>query len=196
MPTRLAVAILVFACSLLALPSVSAQGEAVARPEEAIPLPFGEANWDLRVMEQDPVKLVKTAATKVVVPGEKPEQRLEVRFVKFILQFQRDLTIRDSDWTGVRPQPPFLFRFEDENGVTIASETATYDSTLVGSQGARVQLRLTLPDKPVVQRLEVVEPRAFGERITLFIPALPVTLRTKKVVVDFRPYGVLVPGSW
>jgi hypothetical protein len=187
MTVRLAAALFIVAPALILLPDVSAQPLGLTGPEEPIALPFGEANWEVGAMRQDPVKLVKISASKVrAQPREGSAEREEVRFVKFLLEFQRDLTVRDTDWTGVRPQPPFVFRFEDENGVTIASESGEYDSTPVGLQGRRVLIRLALKDAPVFHRVEVTDPR-LGEPLALFIPELPVTARTKKVFVDPKP---------
>ncbi|HKI33845.1 MAG TPA: hypothetical protein VKA46_18475 [Gemmataceae bacterium] len=186
MTLRLVVAILVLASALLAFPAALAQRHVVGGRDEAIDLPFGKDNWDMRELEQDPVKLVKVTAVKVRLS----EGDRDVRFVKFVLEFQRDLTVRDTEWGGVRPQPPFLFRFQDENGVTLASETGSYDSVFVGLQGRRVQMVLPLPDSPVVRTVEgLSDPGRAGGSLTLVQVDLPVTLRTKKVVVDLKPSG-------
>jgi hypothetical protein len=198
MTPRLAAALLVVVSAALALPVASAQRTVAAGPEAAIELPFGRAAWDLTALYQDPVKLEKISAVKVPIQDEKEKDdekekkdvkdKHEARFVKFILQFQRDLTVRDAEWNRVRPQPPYAFRFLDENGVILASESATFDSVLVGLEGRRVQMLLKLPDAPVVQNIDIVDPR-FGERLTLLLPGPPVSARTKKVIVDFKPYG-------
>jgi hypothetical protein len=186
MSLRLVAAIVAFASILLILPLALAQRHVIGGRDEAIELPFGRENWDLSLLDQDPVKLVKVSAVKVRLQ----DSTHEVRFVKFLLEFQRDLTVRDTDWGGIRPQVPFLFRFEDNNGVTIASENASYDGLFVGLQGRRVQMILPLPDAPTLRTIEgLSDPVSFGARLSLVQVELPVTLRTKKVVADLKPYG-------
>jgi hypothetical protein len=152
MTSRLAASVLVVASAFVLLPLVSAQpaGE-VAKPDIG-QLPLGKDAWDLRALDADPVELVKASYDA------------DRRVVRIILQFRRDLTVRDTDWRGVTVRPPFWFRFQDADGTTLRSEGAEFGSELVGLQGRRVRLVVPWP--------------------TGVLPAL-----TKKVIVDPRPYG-------
>jgi hypothetical protein len=148
MSARLAGTTLLFALVLAFRPAASAQPAGAEAP--IIDLPGGKSTWDLRALDADPIKLVKADAS--------PDGKV----VRFILEFQRDLTVRDTDWRGPAPRPPFWFRFQDADGTTIHSEIAEYGSELVGLQGRRVRIVLLMP---------------------------PAWARTKKVIVDPRPYG-------
>jgi hypothetical protein len=148
MTSRLAAAVLFLGTAFVALPSVAAQ----PAPVDTSALPVGKDAWDLRPLSGDPVKLVKVAYD---------EKAKEARFV---LEFTRDLTVRDIDWSGVRAQPPFRFQFEDADGVTLSSPLPTYEGVLVGLKGRRLRIVLKMPEPYVMDR-------------------------TRKVVVDFKPYG-------
>ncbi len=137
-------------CSLALDFGSLASAQPAGADSATIDLPGGKNTWDLRALDTDPVKLVKADAS--------PDGKV----VRFILEFQRDLTVRDTDWRGPTPRPPYWFRFQDADGTTIHSEMAEYASELVGLQGRRV-------------------------RIVLIVP--PAWARTKKVIVDPRPYG-------
>src|SRR5262245_52519989 len=152
MTSRLAVAVLVVASAFVFLPLAPAQPAGDdARPDIG-DLPLGKGAWDLRTLDDDPVRLVKAT-----YDGDR-------RAVRIILELTRDLTIRDTDWRGVAVRPPFWFRFQDADGVTLRSESAEFGSELVGLKGRRV--RIVLPWQPGL-----------------------LTALTKKVVVDHRPYG-------
>ncbi len=144
MTSRLAAVLLVLAAPFTLLPSV--------RADDTADLPLGNDAWDLRQMDQDPVKLVKHSYDP------------DTKEARFIIEFQRDLTVRDIDWTGVRARPPYWFRFENADRVAITSVIPEYDSVLIGQRGRRVQFTLKLPDKKTMDQI-------------------------KKVVVDHRPYG-------
>jgi hypothetical protein len=144
MTSRLAGTVLVFALALVSLPLARAQ-------PGAGDLPGGKNSWDLRALDSDPVKLVKVEAA--------PDGKV----VRFILEFQRDLTVRDTDWHGPSPRPPYWFRFQDADGTTMRSEIAEYGSELVGQQGRRVRIVLTLPPAWARTRKVIVDPRPYGE---------------------------------
>lgn len=192
MTSRLTAAVLFLAVAFVSPPLASAQPLGVIVKEEAIELPFGKANWDMRRLEEDPVKLVKVSAVKVQVavvdPGSGRLSLREVTLVNFLLEFQRDLTVRDPDWTGPRPQPPFRFQFEDAEGVTLASESAEYGGAVVGAKGR-------LADLPAPRALGAeyggvpVGVKGRRVRVVLDLPEARVVARTKKVVIDHKPYG-------
>jgi hypothetical protein len=115
----------------------------------------------MRQLDEEPVKLVKVTAVR----APDPETKKEARFVAIVLEFRRDLTVRDIDWTAPESRPPYWFSFEDAEGVVLRRDMATYDSVLVGLQGRRVRMVLKVPE---------------GE----------LAARVKKVIVDPRPYGV------
>ena len=151
MTRRLAAAILIVG-SAFVLPLASAQ-PAVDGPEADVAnLPLGKDAWDLRALDADPVKLVKATYD--------PDRRV----VRIVLELRRDLTVRDIDWRGLSIRPPYWFRFQDADGVTMRSESAEFGSELIGLKGRRVRIVLPWP------------------------PGLLAAL-TKKVVVDHRPYG-------
>ncbi len=154
-------------CLASVLPLVFAQPD-VTIGEKPIELPFGEKNWDMSALNADPVKLVKVNANQLSVRAEDPTTKekfsTEVKYVKFLLEFTRDLTVRDIEWTGVQPQPPFRFELHDADGVAIRTLQATYEGSLVGRKGRRVWVVLRMPEESVQRR-------------------------TKKVLVDFKPYG-------
>jgi hypothetical protein len=164
---RLAVTTLGLASALIALPLVSAQ-PLIDLTEKSIELPFGEKNWDLSPMKADPVNLVKVSASQVSVRAEDPVTKerfsTEVKSVRFLLEFTRDLTVRDTDWTGVRPEPPFRFEFLDADGVTLRIVPGTYEGTPIGLKGRRVRVVLRMPEESVMGR-------------------------TRKVVVAAKPYA-------
>jgi hypothetical protein len=164
---RHAIAVVCLASALAALPFVSAQPGFTAG-EKPIDLPFGEKGWDMSAMNAEPVKLVRTSATQISVRAEDPETKAkfstEVKYVRFLLEFTRDLTVRDIDWTGVQPQPPFRFEFQDADGVTQRIVPATYEGALVGRKGRRVWVVVKIPEESLERR-------------------------TKKVVIDLKPYG-------
>jgi hypothetical protein len=152
MTSRLAVAALVVASALVFLPAVSAQPAGDGAKPDIGNLPLGKDAWDLRALDGDPVRLVKVTYDE------------DRRVVRIILEFRRDLTVRDTDWRGLAVRPPYWFRFQDAEGTTLRSEEAQFGSEVVGLQGRRVRLVLPWPAG--------------------VLPAL-----TKKVVVDHRPYG-------
>jgi hypothetical protein len=154
MTSRLAVALLLFASAFLVLPVVDARAQPADGAEPEISnLPLGKGAWDLHALDDDPVKLVKASYDK------------ERKVVRFLLEFRRDLTVRDTDWRGVAVRPPFWFRFEDADGVTLLSGEAEFGGQLVGLQGRRVRLILPWPDGPVgaLAKKVVVDPRPYGE---------------------------------
>jgi hypothetical protein len=172
MTSRLAAAVLVLGSACAALPLANAQPDVEVVKETTIDLPLKRDNWDLRQLDRDPVKLEKYTAIKrsIRLPSllpnpEKPERPIEQTSVDFILEFVRDLTVRDTDWTGVRPEPPYRFDFLDADGVTLASQTARYEGIPIGRKGRRVRVVLTLPPEGVMSRAKkvVVEPRRYGD---------------------------------
>ena len=76
--------------------------------------------------------------------------------------------MRDTDYRGFQPVPPFQFDFRDENGVALRLLPATYEGSLVGLEGLRLWVVLKLPEGRLMQR-------------------------TAKVVVDPKPYGSYTP---
>jgi hypothetical protein len=150
MAPRLTVGVLVLASAVVPLalsPSPAGAGQEQTR------LPLGKEAWDVRALNRDPVKLVKETYDP------------KAREVQWVVEFTRDLTVRDIDWVGLNSRPPFWVRFQDEDGVTQLSTTPAYDGTLVGLFGRRVRLVLRLPDKEVMDRTKkvVIDPRPYGE---------------------------------
>jgi hypothetical protein len=117
----------------------------------------------LRQLDCDPVRLVKATYDP------------QTQEVKLVLEFQRSLQLRDIEWFGPKQpsvvtdvdgnslllrnptwagsgRPPFLARFLDEDGVTLVSARPEYDGVLIGLQGQRVRLVLSLPGKDVLAR--------------------------------------------
>jgi hypothetical protein len=139
-------------------------GEAQIIREESIDVPFGEANWDTRPLNEDPVSLKKVGAVRASVAYvDRDGKTLRVQpltLVRFVLELQRDLTVRDPDWTGIRPRPPFLVRFQDADGVALLvpaeSERPGYDCTFVGQAKARLRMVVLIPDPPVAARTKKV----------------------------------------
>jgi hypothetical protein len=90
------------------------------------------------------------------------------------VEFQRYLSARDTGWGRElsEARPPYLFRLQDQDGVTIYDGQPTYgDSVLVGLKGRRVRFALNLSG---VQPLKANEP---------WVPR-EVLERTKTVLVD------------
>lgn len=140
-------------------------GEARIIREEPIDVPFGVANWGTRPLNEDPVSLKKVSAVRASVLYVDPRDRKTLRvqpltLVRFVLELQRDLTVRDPDWTGIRPRPPFLIRFQDAEGVALRvpalSERPVYDCTFVGQAKARLRIVVLIPDRPVAARTKKV----------------------------------------
>jgi hypothetical protein len=152
MASRLTVGALVLVSAVvpLALPCWPARADEKGAKAE---LPLGRDAWDMRRLEQDPVKLVKVTYYPAT------------REVKWVLEFTRDLTVRDIDWHSLSKSAPFWFRFQDEDGVTLVSASAAYDGVLVGLRGRRVRVVLKLPDEEVMRRTKkvMIDPRPYGE---------------------------------
>jgi hypothetical protein len=175
MTTRLAAAVFVLGSVCVALPLASAQPEFEVVKESVVELPLGKGNWDMRPFDRDPIKLVKFTAVKrqVRIPPllldpakpEKPAKPIEQTSVEFILEFTRDLTVRDTDWTGVRPEPPFRFDFLDKDGVTLATQTAKYEGIPFARKGRRVRIVLAMPPEGVMGRTDkvLVEPKRYPD---------------------------------
>jgi hypothetical protein len=175
MTSRLAAAMLAFGSVCVALPLASAQPDVEVVKESTVELPLGKSKWDMSQLDRDPVKLVKYSATQrqIRIPPpfvdpekpEKPAKPVEQTSVEFILEFTRDLTVRDTDWTGVRPEPPFRFDFLDKDGVTITTQTAKYEGIPLGRKGRRVRIALLLPPERVMSRITkvLVEPKRYAE---------------------------------
>jgi hypothetical protein len=172
MTSRLAAAVLVLGSACAVLPLASAQPDTEVVKETTIDLPLKRDNWDLRQLDRDPVRLEKYTAIKrtIRLPSllpnpEKPDRPLEQTSVDFILEFVRDLTVRDTEWTGVRLEPPYRFDFLDADGVTLASQTARYEGIPIGRKGRRVRVVLSLPPEGVMSRVKkvVAEPRRYGD---------------------------------
>jgi hypothetical protein len=169
MTARLPAAGLALAAALVALPIASAQPELEVVKEETVKLPLGLENWDIRQMQLDPVKVVKTDAVKrrlrPLDPEAKPEDFQEQTSAVFILEFVRDLTVRDTDWTGVRPEPPFRFEFEDKDGVTIWSQAPRYEGIPIGRKGRKVRVLVPMPPAGVLARSKkvMVDPRRYPD---------------------------------
>jgi hypothetical protein len=90
------------------------------------------------------------------------------------MEFQRDLTARDTGCGRglAAPRPPYLFRLQDQDGVTIYDGQPTYgDSVLVGLKGRRVRFALNLSGMRPLKADEPSVPREVLER-------------TKTVLVD------------
>jgi hypothetical protein len=153
MNSRPAVALLAVASALAFLPFASAQPAGDGAAADAITLPLGKSAWDLRALDDDPVKLVKASYDK------------ERKVVVLVLELRRDLTVRDTDWRGLNARPPFWFRLQDADGVTLRSLPAEFGSEVVGLKGRRVRVFLPWPDAPVASQAKkvVVDPRPYGE---------------------------------
>jgi hypothetical protein len=184
MIARLSAAGLALAAALVILPIASAQLEEDVVQQDTVKLPLGLENWDIRQMEQDPVKVIRIQGVKRRIrlppPETKPEGKPEPRetfqeqtSAEIILEFVRDLTVRDTDWTGVRPEPPFRFQFEDKDGVTLWTQPARYEGIVLGRKGRRVRVIVPMPPKPILDRTKkiVVDPRRYGESPWLTAPA-------------------------
>jgi hypothetical protein len=149
---------------------------AVAQPPCPVPvavvgienLPFGAGAWDLRQLNDDPVRVVKASYDA------------RTHEVKLVLEFQRSLRLQDTEWKGPRGQsvvvdrygnalhlsnppwapaggpPPYLVRFADEDGVTIHTSRFRYDGDLIGLQGERVRFVLTMPGKEIESKTKWV----------------------------------------
>jgi hypothetical protein len=181
MRSRLPIALLFLVFPTIALLPVSAQPPCGVVPPGVSDLPFG--SWDLRQLNGDPVFVVK--ATHDPKANE----------VKLLLEFQRSLTFKDIEWPGSGGQkvvvdrdgnpillrnaqwlglgsaPPFLVRFEDEDGVTLVSQSPRFEGDVVGIEGRRLRLIVALPRK------DIDSERGIGARI-------------KRVVIDklYRQY--------
>jgi hypothetical protein len=129
----------------------------------------------LRQLDYDPVRLVKASYDP------------QSQEVKVVLEFQRGLLLQDIEWFGGREpsvvtgpkgqalllrdplwagtgRPPYLARFLDEDGVTLAGARPRYDGVLVGLPGQRVRLALSLPGRDVLSRTRgVVIDKLFRE---------------------------------
>jgi hypothetical protein len=151
MAPRLTAGVLVFVSALVLLTLLSPARAGAQQKESDIPL--GRAAWEMKGLDRDPVKLVKVSYDP------------DTKEVKWLLEFTRDLTVRDTDWAGVNPRPPFWFRFQDADGVTLASASAAYDGQLVGRFGRRVRVVLKLPEEEVMRRTKkvAIDPRPYGE---------------------------------
>ena len=150
----------------LALPFVSAQ-PAEAPAIDTKTFPFAKGNWDLSALDHDPVKLVMASYDRTF------------NQVQLVLEFTRDLTVRDIDWTGVRPEPPFRFNFEDKDGVTLLSLRGIYLGEPVMRKGRRVRVAVQFPIIP----LPPEKPREADRERNYYLGL------SKKVVVDYIPYG-------
>ena len=172
MRSRLAIALFFLAFPVAGLLPLSAQppGGAADGMSDS---PFGKCDWDLRQLDLDPVKLVRASYD------------VQANELRLVLEFQRDLTLHDTEWRNARGQtvvvdrdcrplvlrdptgivaPPFLFSFEDEDGVALVSERARYGGDLIGLQGRRVRLVLPLPGKDIAARTRrVVVTRLYRE---------------------------------
>jgi hypothetical protein len=150
MTSRLALALLLLAPPVLALCPAAGQPAGTAA-DETIDLPFGKDAWDVRALNDDPVRLVKATSDR------------DEREVRLILEFRRDLTVRDTDWTVLQPQPPFWFRFQDRDGTTIASLAGTYGSLPVGRKGRNVRVVLKWPPFLDGTSSVIVDHKGYGE---------------------------------
>src|SRR5262245_44486737 len=130
MTRRLAAAVPVALLAFVLLPLASAQPAGDGAEADVANLPLGKDAWDLRALNDEPVKLVKATYDA------------DRRVVRIILEFQRDLTVRDTDWRGFAVRPPFWFRFQDADGATMRSEGAEFGSELIGLKGRRVRVVL------------------------------------------------------
>src|SRR5437868_2243773 len=122
MTLRLAAAVLL-GSAFVTLPFASAETAPPPTTVDTSKLPRGKDAWDIRRMDEEPVKLVKVTYDR------------DANEARFVLEFTRDLYVRDTDWGGVRPEPPFRFDFEDEDGVTLVSLAARYDGVPIGLKG-------------------------------------------------------------
>jgi len=172
MTSRLSATILLLAFAFVGLPLVSAQpkGEAAPAIDTSI-FPYAKGNWDLKALDGDPVKLVSINYVA----------RPRLRQAEFVLEFTRDLTVRDTDWSGVRPEPPFRFDFEDKDGVTVLSLRPTYAGVPIMLKGRRVRVVVSFPPLPPPDQLDTLSET---DRERLFFLS-----QAKKVVVDLKPYG-------
>ena len=168
MTSRLTTAVLLFASAFIVLPLVSAEAPKPTEFDTTI-FPYAKGNWDLKAMDADPVKLVKINYI----------DRPKLKQAEFVLEFTRDLTVRDTDWSGVRPEPPFRFNFEDKDGVTILSLRPVYVGDPIMAKGRRVRIAVQFPAPPPPPDMltELDRQRLFY------------LTQAKKVVVDLKPYG-------
>jgi hypothetical protein len=163
---RLTAAALFLASALVVVPPPGlAQPPEAAAPDTSM-LPFTK-DWDLKTFNTDPVKLIKVNYI----------DREKLRQAEFVLEFTRDLTVRDIDWSGVRPEPPYRFDFQDKDGVTVVSLRPIYGGEPITGKGRRIRVVVQFP----VGKLETLSEL---DKQRLFYLA-----QTKKVVVDLKPYG-------
>jgi hypothetical protein len=168
MRSRLAVAPFSLAFFVAVLCPASAQPPCPVVAVGVENLPFGVEAWNLRQLNEDPVRLVKASYDK------------RNNEVKLVLEFQRSLGLQDTQWKGPRGQsvvvdrdgnvlhlnnppwgpagglPPYLVRFVDEDGVTILSSRFRYDGDLIGLQGERVRFVLNMPGKEIESKTKWV----------------------------------------
>lgn len=92
--------------------------------------------WDLKALNQPPFKLIKATADP---------KKNEVRFVVELTRPPSDYELLDWNQEGMA-----VFRFLDEDGVTIKSVKARREGELVLRAGSRVRLVLPMPAKAII----------------------------------------------
>ncbi len=138
-------------------------------PTIAANLPLGKDAWDVRVMDQDPVQLLKAAYDE------------KANAATFLLEFRRDLRPIDIEWKSDNWRrdgdrvPPFWFRFVDQDGVVIRTEQARFDGEMIEKKGRRMRVFLNLPSKEILARTKrvLVDLKVHGELGKLYLPERP-----------------------
>jgi hypothetical protein len=133
MLSRLAVLLVAALTAVALLVPGTSFAEKPAKPPPAPPI-----NWDLKRLSKEPLKLIKA----------RPEfQRNEVRF---LIEFTRPPTPSESfDWEH---KGLMVFRFYDEDGVSLGAIQPRWEGEFVRKAGARLWLVLPLPEGKVIDR--------------------------------------------
>jgi hypothetical protein len=89
--------------------------------------------WDLKVLNQEPFKLIRAT------PDPKKGS------VCFLIEFSRIPTSNEIfDWE--KGDGMAVFRFQDEDGVTIKSVKTKIEGEIIQKPGTRIRLLLPMPD--------------------------------------------------
>jgi hypothetical protein len=114
-----------------------------ATPAQSGPAVPGDApelvKWNLDRLQQEPFKLIK--ATPDARTGQ----------VRFVVEFTRRPELSEMfDWGNRKTL--VIFRFRDEDGVTLRSMTPRLDGEMITEKGARFRLILQMPEEQVLSQ--------------------------------------------
>jgi hypothetical protein len=116
---------------------------AVGQQPGAPAAPADVLKWDLARLNQEPFKLIKATPDAATVQ------------VRFVVEFTRPpRTTELFDWN--QAGGPVLFRFLDEDRVTLQTVKPRLDGELVPQKGARIRLVLQMPGGQVLARTRAV----------------------------------------